>query len=248
MTRQYHHVRAIILKKRPWREADYRVTLYTETNGKIEAIAKGARNITSSFSGHLETLNIGFFQIYESPQRLTILQCQTEKNFKNIRKNLQSSLLSLTFVEILEKSTSKDEGKTIFNLIEKTLEELDKSEASLLIMESFKLKLMALLGVLPEVTRCSLCHTQWQRETTVWLHKEGYMSCQNCKQELRGETFAIEFKFIKLLHFLLHQDIGKKRLILSPIEQNQLTNISHLFLSNYLNQEIIGEKLLNFAT
>lgn len=246
MSRQYHHLRAIILKKKPWNESDYNVTLYTEYLGKIEVIAKGARKMTSHFSGHLETLNVGAFQIYESPKRFTLTQCQTEKNFKNIRECLPNAILALAIVEIVEKSTSReDTNQIVFKLMEKTLEILNENRASILTIESFKFRLMHMLGVLPEITHCSFCHQRWQIETEIWLDKEGHMACKECKKNTSPAPLAIELKFIKLINFLLQEGVEKTHVVLTKNEEKQLKTISHLFLNNYLSQEIFGEKILD---
>ncbi|HVN15979.1 MAG TPA: DNA repair protein RecO, partial [Anaerolineales bacterium] len=45
---------AIVLRHGDWGEADRLLTLYTREQGKVRAIAKGARKLTSRKAGHLE--------------------------------------------------------------------------------------------------------------------------------------------------------------------------------------------------
>ena len=47
-------VHAIVLRHADWGEADRLITLYSREQGKLRAIAKGARKITSRKAGHLE--------------------------------------------------------------------------------------------------------------------------------------------------------------------------------------------------
>jgi len=63
---------AIVLGSKNFMESDKIVHLYSEDLGKIRAIAKGARRITSKFVGHLETLNLVTASLYFGPKN-TIL-------------------------------------------------------------------------------------------------------------------------------------------------------------------------------
>ena len=48
---------AIVLRQNSLGEADRIVTLYTPSNGKVRAVARGVRRPKSKLSGHLELLN-----------------------------------------------------------------------------------------------------------------------------------------------------------------------------------------------
>ena len=45
---------AVVLRHTDWGEADRLLTLYTREQGKVRAVAKGARKINSRKAGHLE--------------------------------------------------------------------------------------------------------------------------------------------------------------------------------------------------
>ncbi len=67
---------AIILKKEPVNEADYRICLYARKLGKIVAKAKSAQKITSKLSAHLEPGNLIKTRIIEKngPQIIEALK------------------------------------------------------------------------------------------------------------------------------------------------------------------------------
>ena len=142
-------VDAVILKKHPRGEHDVSVTLYAPTLGRIHATAKGARKIHSNFTGHLDTLNICRIQLYCNGPHYTITQCQAINTHKEIRDDLERSIMALLLLEIVQKTTySTETGTKLFELIRTTLEHLSKTTKTTLIIETFKIKLLAELGVL----------------------------------------------------------------------------------------------------
>lgn len=57
-----------MLKTAPLRESDLLVTLYTETHGRITAVARGARRSQRRFAGGLQLLVLGRFQLGRRPR------------------------------------------------------------------------------------------------------------------------------------------------------------------------------------
>ena len=75
--------KCVILGHKNFNESDKLVFLYSDKFGRIKAIAKGARKITSKFTGHLETLNICFVTLYFGPRNIIITELsQDEENIK----------------------------------------------------------------------------------------------------------------------------------------------------------------------
>lgn len=58
----------VVLKTAPLRESDLLVTLYTETHGRLTAVARGARKSQKRFAGALQLLVLGRFQLGRKPR------------------------------------------------------------------------------------------------------------------------------------------------------------------------------------
>ena len=243
------HTKGIILRKMKQDEHDELITLYSPEFGKINALAKGGRKITSHFCGHLETLNICQFELYKSSYRFTITQAVISKSFKNIRNSFRSTMDALMALEIFQKTTSNEEsfgGEKLFQLLEKTLEQLERSQASLLIIESFKLRLMQNLGVLPDITVCSVCEKRWDQHDLISLSEDNHLICHRCQPQFSlPHKQRIDFKIIKLINFLLENDVLKSKLILNKEDTEKLTFFTNIFLYNYVNKEIYSQKIID---
>jgi DNA repair protein RecO (recombination protein O) len=241
---RYQNVQAIVLKKTNIGENDQYVTLYSPDLGKFDAIAKGSRKIISSFGGHLEVLNICSMQVYKSSHRYTITQCQTLHCFKNLRSNLQLSLLAFLILEIFYRITPTDEqDEELFELVQNTLEMLSKDCKKSLIIESFKIKLLSSIGALPDISECFNCHKKWTETENIYIDDDYKISCKKC---ICGNDHVekISFNIMKLINYILNRPIEAiEKINLKKTDELELKKIADHFLQTYLNFDLNSEKI-----
>lgn len=141
----------IILGHKNLGENDKLLFLYTEELGKIKAIAKGARKITSKFTGHLETLNICTFSVYFGPRNTILTEIITLKIFKKIREDLKKLKCGLQIAEITNELIFENQRiEGLADLIEKNLQKLNLSAKPFLVTQSYIVKLLNLIGLIPD--------------------------------------------------------------------------------------------------
>lgn len=136
---------------RDFTENDKLIFLYTEEFGKIKVIAKGARKITSKFTGHLETLNFAVAEIYFGPKNIILKEIITIKNFKKIRENLERLSAAIEIAEITNQILY--ENQKIDNLIElltTTLQQLSTSNKPSLTSQAYMIKIFDRSGLIPD--------------------------------------------------------------------------------------------------
>ena len=143
---KYLKTRAIVLRRSNYKEADRLITLFTEEKGKITAIAKGIRKITSKKRGHMELFNLVDMQAVDHKGWYILTQAQSQKTYSKIKTDLKTTSYGYYICEIFEKLIPEEEPSGIlFKLLAKTLEYMDKSP-SLTLLNAFNLKLLKILG------------------------------------------------------------------------------------------------------
>lgn len=147
--------KAIILGHKNIGEADKFVFLYTEKFGKIKAVAKGSRKITSRKTGHLETLNICEVQLYFGPRNIILTEINTLKSFRTIRENLRKLSNALRIAEITNHVIYENQHfENLLDLMEQTLIKLNRMENSSEMIEeitnNYLAELLYEVGMLPE--------------------------------------------------------------------------------------------------
>ena len=97
---KYHSTLGIVINKRTLKESDILITLLTPKEGKIVALAKGAKNIKSSRLGSLQLGNIIQVSLYNKNDYLWISETKTIKPFLQHNKSLTQLNLLFYFLEI----------------------------------------------------------------------------------------------------------------------------------------------------
>jgi DNA repair protein RecO (recombination protein O) len=147
-----HQVQGVIIGQREFGEKDYVITIVTPTHGKLQVFAKGARELKSRFTGHLDLLNVCNFQLYKSPKNYIITECQLIQNYDHFRENLDKFYISSEVAKMAWRfTTEEEENPEIYRLLINTFIALENNEKENLIFEAFKIKLLALSGTMPDL-------------------------------------------------------------------------------------------------
>lgn len=147
----------IILASDYYKDRDRILTVYTRDMGKIRAVSRGSRSITSKLAPHLKPLDWVNLMLFDGKALITITRASEIKSFSNLRNNLESLLVALYSAELVASSTlEKLPDEKVFNLLLDLLEYLDskiidekKSPSGEEIVLAFKLKLLDILGLRP---------------------------------------------------------------------------------------------------
>jgi len=103
---------AIILKRINFSEADKILTLYTKHYGKISAIAKGVRKLTSRKAASLELFNHVDLFLVKGKNLDIVTETTLINSFPNFRKDLRRIKLAYEACEVIERLTVEEKGNT----------------------------------------------------------------------------------------------------------------------------------------
>lgn len=121
-------VEGFVLKKKSLLEKDIVVTLFTSEFGKMTAMAKGARSITSRRAAHLQTGNLIKAQLSDFHEISFIQSTELISGFMQLRKDTKLNTLYL-FLYILDKLLpEKQEEKAIYTITKQFFITLSKGE------------------------------------------------------------------------------------------------------------------------
>lgn len=108
----------IILNRSNFGEADRILTIYTKSHGKIRAIAKGVRKITSRKAGSLELFNHSAIFLAKGKNLDIISEVQVINSFRRWRKSLFCVGLAYYLCELVDKLTpDEQENQQVFDLL-----------------------------------------------------------------------------------------------------------------------------------
>jgi DNA repair protein RecO (recombination protein O) len=177
---------AIVLRHADWGEADRLITLYTREQGKLRAIAKGARKITSRKAGHLEPFTQVKLQLARGRDLFIVTQADTLEAYLPLRETLVLTGNASYVVELLDRFVYEDEGAnpTLFRLLADTLKRLSTNEDIWLAVRYYEMRLLDYLGFRPQLFECANCGREIKAEEQFFSYSAGGVICPRCGRGL----------------------------------------------------------------
>jgi DNA repair protein RecO (recombination protein O) len=212
MSSSLYQTTGIVLSRRDHKEVDRGYAVFTRELGKIEFLARGGHKPLAKLTPHLETAAELNLLIVRGRVFQTVAGVDRIRAFSNIYNNLSLTLLTqnaLHLVDIGTRPEEQDEG--IYDLLLDWLEFLNKgfelpSERSAYLLGSFTLKLLALVGYLPELYNCLGCEQSIAQGEYRWHSLKGGVVCQSCVRKDEQQWFSarpMKDETLKLLRFAL---------------------------------------------
>lgn len=142
----------VILKRVNVGEADRLLTIFTKHYGKIRALARGVRRITSRRGGNVEVFTQAtmFFSRGRNYELLT--EAETIRSFQGLRNNLLAVAYAYKACELIDKLTAeRQEHESLYKLLINTLHILNSTKIlSSDTIENFESEILKTLGFWPK--------------------------------------------------------------------------------------------------
>jgi len=230
---------AIVLSRRDYGEADRILTLYTRSEGKVGAIAKGVRRIASRKAGHLELFTHAELLMAQGRSLDVVTQAETREPFRALRDDLVRMAYACHVAELLDRAVDEGEASPpTFELLRDTLAGLCEASDPSLVVRAFDLRLLGLLGYRPQLFACVRCGAELGPEGNAYAAQEGGVLCPACRgaapdaEALDGATFRV-------LRFLQTRPVREAtRLTVSPATRATLERLMHATLRHHLERQL----------
>jgi len=141
---------AIVLKTINYRDKSKIITLYTQSHGKMKAVAKGVRDVKTRWGGVLQPMAYINAHIYYKENRGLQLISGAEymAAFRDIYDNADKMNIGFRIIELLDKTTAENhEINGLFELLSSTLNYLNDATKNFVnLLFNFEFRLAKLLG------------------------------------------------------------------------------------------------------
>jgi DNA repair protein RecO (recombination protein O) len=176
---------AIVLKTIPYGDTSVIARMFTENQGKVTILAKGAWRPKNNAGALLEPMNHIHLQYYHKNSReIQVLKDGGfTQQFSNLRKELSKVIVGLTIVEMMDKSTlDNNPFPILYRLGWRVLEKLNDEKQNIwLVFVFFLYQLSLRLGFLPNIKKCSKCNADLI--SGCFDNYTGELICVNCNTQ-----------------------------------------------------------------
>lgn len=197
----------IILRRRNLGEADSIFTVFSDREGKFDAIAKGVRKARSRMRGHLEPLTRSRLLLARGRTLDVFTQAETVTSYRAIREDLERSAAAIYCAELVDRFTvDHAENPGMFDLLVALLDSLETGGAAH-VVRYFELHLLSLSGYELQLDACAVCGGQLPQEETLLSPATGGFVCMACRPGA-GVGRVLGVRAVKVLRFGCSCDIG----------------------------------------
>ena len=195
-----YRAEGVILRRRNLGEADSIFTVFSGSEGKFEAIAKGVRKARSRMRGHLEPLTRSRVLVAKGRNLDVFTQAETVDSYRRLREDLDASAEALYCLELVDRFTEEREPlPDLYTLLLATLELLQGGGGAS-VSRFFELRLLSLLGYEPHIDGCVVCGGHLPEQEALLSPRAGGLVCRQCRVEAGGGRI-VSVAVIKLLRF-----------------------------------------------
>ena len=229
--------KGIIIAEHNSGDFDKMVTLLTPGFGKIGCGAKGSRKPKSLLLAGTQFLCFGEYMLYKGTNSYSINSCETIESFYNLRCDLDKLNYSTYITKIVADITYENvQCANILQLFLNTLYTICNLEKDLeLVLATFKIKVLCLLGYTPNVRECKGCKET--KELTYFSFKEDTLKCKICGKQDKS-AISLEEGTINAIKYIIMAP--NKKLYSFNVSSNvidELKMFSKLYMNNKLEKE-----------
>lgn len=195
----------VILKTIKLGEADRIVTIFTRSNGKVRAVAKGVRKTKSRFGARLEPFTHAQLMIYKGRNLDTITSVDIVRSFDEVRTDYRCLTSAAALVDVVEKMTEeRAQSLATYSLLLAGLQSLGAGPCGS-IVPAFLIKILSISGYHPQLSVCAGCGTS--TGLGGFSAAFGGAVCEGCwRKDRDAERLGAER--IAALDRLLTEDLG----------------------------------------
>ena len=228
--------KGIILSESKMNDYDKMLTILTP-NGKIGCAAKGARRPKSLLMAGTQFLCFGEYLLYQGANSYYMNSCDTIELFYPIRTDLDKLKYASHATKIINDVTDENQNTyKILQLFLNTLYMISQTDKDLdFIISVFKLRLLCLLGFMPEIHKCTQCKAQ--EHLNYFSLKDNGFKCENCGRLDKGAIQLSDSTKTAIQYIVL---ADAKKVFSFHIPEENLKELN-LIIKLYFNEKLEKE-------
>ncbi|MGM0602336.1 MAG: DNA repair protein RecO [Bacillota bacterium] len=231
----------VVLKQFDLGESDRLITLYTKEKGKIRAVARGARKGIKSRSGLVLPFSYHNFVLYQGKSLARINHIESIEMNSRLRDDLDYMAYASVVSEYIERAGLEDEKDlALFSLLVLILREMNSTEKKNLLFyfNFFKTKLLILLGIKPELKKCTYCNEQINYNEINFNIEHGGVVCRGCIEKFNADYKSLNRKEFMIFAKFINStfaDIADRTIEIDTGILKKISSLTEEFIAYHLD-------------
>ncbi len=171
----------LVLRQTKYDDWDKILTIFTRNNGKVQAIAKGARRPKGSLIAGTQVFSYSDFLLYQGRSLYQVNQADIIESFFSLRDDLYKLAYATYIAELVDAGAVEEMSNIkLFDLSIKTLRVLSKLKKDYKkLLAAFELKYISFIGYRPHLRNCVICSNELGKRVKL-SSEHGGSICEDC--------------------------------------------------------------------
>lgn len=235
-----YRTEALILKRRDFGEADRLLTLLTPENGRVDAIAKGARKPNTTKTGHVELFTRADMLISRGRELDIVTQVVMVEPYLRLREDLQRGAFANYVAELMIRFTGENDEDDAqqFQLLADTFQRLCDAEDIRLAVRFYEMRLLDLTGFRPELNYCVMSQESVQPVNQFFSYEQGGIVSPS-QAHLVSDLVSISLNALKVIRHLQRSSYEQIEALSIPEPlHNEIERIMQGYLTHILERRL----------
>jgi DNA repair protein RecO (recombination protein O) len=160
----------VVLKKRPYREQDALLLLFSRAHGKLSAVARGARSPKGRLTAATEMLAVSKMDFFWGRSSLlTVTEAELVSLNGGVRRDLTRTGRAAMLADAVDELTSDhDAAPEVFDTLVEALDALGGDQSPTPVYLAALWRLMEAAGLKPDFSTCQQCGAPWTVPPWFW--------------------------------------------------------------------------------
>lgn len=200
----FQTTRALVLREVRYKEADRILTLFTDTDGKITAKARGALRKSSRTAAATQQLTYAEMTLFGNRGKWTVNEASLIESFSGLRGDIERFALGSYFAECMDAFSVEDQpDPALLQLGLNCLYALSQGRQDpLKVKAAFELRLMAIAGYEPDLSGCCVCGREDAADPILCL-EDGGVCCRSCRKASMGAGAELDAAALSALRYVV---------------------------------------------
>lgn len=235
----------LVIQERNLSENDKLLTVLTSDLGVITTFVKGAKNMKNKNFPGTQLFCYSDLLIYKGRNKYIINEASRKAYFWNLTSDIEKLSLAQYFCELISVTVHEEPASDVLRLILNSLYYLSNDTYKKEIIKVvFELRLLSLLGYMPNLVSCKSCGT-YDFSKMYFSPQHGTLLCESCfnKNKKTGYIDA-QIGIINCMRHIIYSEL--KKVFLFELKEEllaKLNYISELYVLTHVDKKL---KTLDF--
>lgn len=237
--------KGVVLKTKDYGESHQIVTIFSEFQGKLAVMARGAKKTKSRFGAVTEPFTHAEFICFFGSGIPNLSQADLIHSYHIVRSDLLLTAYGSYWLELVDKlMEEKEANPPLYRMLISALNKLEKGTDPDILTRVMELRMMRIAGIAPVLNGCAHCGNKESRPVRFSIRRGGFL-CRECEtQDL--EAFSLTPAVIHLLPLLDQVPIDRLgKVSVKPDTKALLEQINRQFIHEHLSIDFKSAQVLN---